>query len=112
MWLANIVMINKTNKKWRMCVDFTYLNKAFPKDCYLLPCIDALVYATIWFETLRFLDTFSGYHQIRMAKEDQVHTSFQVREGIYYYEVMPFGLKITRATYQRMINKAFQHLTG
>ena len=39
-WLANIVMVKKANGKWRICVDFTDLNKAFPKDSYPLPRIN------------------------------------------------------------------------
>ena len=39
-WLANVVMVKKANGKWRMCMDFTNLNKACPKDSYPLPCID------------------------------------------------------------------------
>lgn len=42
-WLANAVMVKKLNDKWRMCVDYTNLNKAYPKHYYPLPCIDALV---------------------------------------------------------------------
>jgi len=42
-WLANMVLVKKANGKWRMCVDFTNLNKACPKDSYPLPSIDALV---------------------------------------------------------------------
>ena len=45
-WLANVVMVKKANEKWRMCVDFTNLNKASPKDSYPLPQIDALVDST------------------------------------------------------------------
>ena len=45
-WLANVVMVKKANGKWRMCVDFTDLNKVYPKDSYLLPWIDTLVDST------------------------------------------------------------------
>ena len=46
-WLANMVMMKKANKKWRMCIDFTNLNKACPKDSYLILCIDLLIDSTI-----------------------------------------------------------------
>ena len=45
-WLANVVMVKKANDKWRMCVDFTDLNNACPKDSYPLPRIDQLVDST------------------------------------------------------------------
>ncbi|KAI0531030.1 hypothetical protein KFK09_000579 [Dendrobium nobile] len=59
-WLANVVMVKKTNGAWRMCVDYTDLNKACPKDCFPLPRIDQLVDATSGHQMLSFMDAFSG----------------------------------------------------
>ena len=75
-WLANVVMVKKANGCWRMWVDFTDLNKACPKDSYSLPHIDALVDSTERHQLLSFMDTFSGYNQIRMDESDQESTSF------------------------------------
>ena len=69
-WLANVVMVKKANGKWRMCVDFTNLDKACPKDNYSLPCIDQLVNLTAGHKLLSFMDAFSGYNQIRMDKAE------------------------------------------
>ncbi|NEL52347.1 hypothetical protein G3V67_23995, partial [Escherichia coli] len=60
-WLANVVMVKKKNNKWRMCVDFTDLNKACPKDHFPLPRIDQLVDATSGHELVSFMDAYSGY---------------------------------------------------
>jgi hypothetical protein len=75
-WLANVVMVKKSNSKWRMCVDFTDLNKACPKDSFPLPQIDQLVYSTAGHKLLTFMDAFSGYNQIMMNEDDQEKTSF------------------------------------
>ena len=75
-WLANVVMVKKANRKWRMCVDFTDLNKACPKDSYPLPRIDQLVDSTAGHRLLSFMDAFFGYNQIRMDETDQEKTSF------------------------------------
>ena len=75
-WLANMVMVKKANDKWRMYVDFTYLNKACLKDNYPLPCIDLLVDLTVDHQLLSFMDTFSRYNQIRLDEVDQEKTSF------------------------------------
>ena len=75
-WLANVVMVRKNSGKWRMCVDFTNLNRACPKDSYPLPRIDTLVDSTARHELLSFMDAFSGYNQIKMKEEDQEKTSF------------------------------------
>ena len=63
-----MVMVKKANGKWRMCVDFTNLNKAYPKDSYPLPRIDQLVDSTVGHKLLSFMDAFLGYNQIRMDK--------------------------------------------
>ena len=68
-WLANIVLIKKANGKWRMCVDFTDLNKTCPKDSFPLLRIDQLVDSTAGHKLLTFMDAFSGYNQIKMAEE-------------------------------------------
>uniref|UniRef100_A0A2N9EKX3 Uncharacterized protein n=1 Tax=Fagus sylvatica TaxID=28930 RepID=A0A2N9EKX3_FAGSY len=75
-WLANVVMVKKNTGKWRMCVDFTDLNKACPKDRFPLPRIDQLVDSTVAHKLLTFMDAFSGYNQIVMDESDQEKTSF------------------------------------
>ena len=107
-WLANVVMVKKANDKWRMCIDFTDLNKACPKDSYPLPRIDQLVDSTVGHKLLSFMDAFLGYNQIRMDKVDQEKTSFVTSQGLFCYEVMPFGLKNAGATYQRLVNHMFR----
>ena len=111
-WLANVVLVEKANGKWRMCEDFTDLNKACPKDSFPLPRIDQLVDSTAGHKLLTFMDAFSGYNQIRMAKEDQEKTSFITSQGLYCYKVLPFGLKNAGATYQRLVNKMFNKQIG
>ncbi|CAL1371160.1 unnamed protein product [Linum trigynum] len=111
-WLANVVTVKKANGQWRMCVDFTDLNKACPKDPYPLPKIDRLIDATSGHCFLSFLDMFSGYHQIPMKKEDQERTAFMTPIGNYHYKVMPFGLKNVGATYHRMVDRVFSCQIG
>jgi hypothetical protein len=81
-WLANPVLVKKKNGKWRMCVDYTSLNKACPKVPFPLPRIDQIVDSTAGCELLCFLDAYSGYHQIKMKVSDQLATSF----------ITPFGM--------------------
>ena len=111
-WLANVVMVKKANGKCRMCVDFTDLNKACPKDSYPLPWIDILVDLIARHQSLSFMDAFSGYNQIKLDKVVQEKTSFVTSQGLFYYKVMPFDLKNVNATYQRLMNKMFAHQIG
>ena len=71
-----MVMVKKANGKWRMCVDFTDLNKVYPKDSYPLPRIDQLVDSMAGHRLFSFIDAFSGYNQIRRDEADQEKTSF------------------------------------
>ena len=82
-----------------MCVDYTGLNKACPKDSFPLPRIDQIVNSTSGYETLCFLDAYSGYHQIMMKDSDQLATSFITPFGSFCYISMPFGLKNVGAPY-------------
>ena len=69
-WLANPVLVKKKTGKWRMCVDYTGLNKACPKDHFPLPRIDQIINSTPGCEIISFLDAYSGYHQITMKESD------------------------------------------
>ncbi|CAJ2638011.1 unnamed protein product [Trifolium pratense] len=111
-WLSNVVLVKKSNGKWRMCVDYTDLNRACPKDSYHLPCIDKLVDNSSGFKLLSFMDAYSGYNQIPMVVADREKTAFMTESGNYYYNVMPFGLKNAGATYQRMMNRVFRGEIG
>ena len=105
-------MIKKKSGKWRVCVDFTDLNKACPKDPFPMPKIDQLVDATVDQPRMSFLDAFQGYHQIPLALYDQEKTAFVTPIGNYHYKVMPFGLKNAESTYQRMITRMFASQLG
>ena len=111
-WLANTVVVKKKSGKWRVCVDFTDLNKACPKDPFPMPKIDQLVDATVGHLRMSFLDAFQGYHQIPLAVDDQEKTTFVTPIGNYHYKVMSFGLKNAGFTYQRMITRMFESLLG
>jgi hypothetical protein len=107
-WLANLVFVCKKNNEWRMCVDYTDLNKHCPKDPFGLPCIDEVVDSMASCELLSFLDCYSGYHQIALNKDDQIKISFITPFSSYCYMTMSFGLKNARATYQRAIQECLE----
>jgi len=97
-WLSNVVLVKKSNGKWRMCVDYTDLNKACPRDTYPLPNINRLDDVVVSNKVLNFFDAYSGYNQILMASSDMNKTTFITDDANYFYKVMPFGLKNAGAT--------------
>jgi len=104
-WLAKVVLVKKANGKWIMCIDFTGLNKACPKDSYSFPSIDSLVDNALGCRLLSFLDAFLWYNQIRMHPKDECKIAFMIEVASYCYKVMPFGLKNAWVTYQRLMDR-------
>ena len=109
-WLANPVVVPKANDKLRMCVNYTDLNKSCPKDPFPLPRIDQVVDSTVGCDLLCFLDAYSGYHQISMAREDEEKTSFTTPVGTCCYVRMPIGIKNAGPTFQRTMHITLQDL--
>ncbi|CAL8133852.1 unnamed protein product [Prunus armeniaca] len=97
---------------WRVCIDYTDLNNACPKDNFPWPRIDQLVNSTSGNQLLSFMDAYSGYNQIMIHEDDKVKTSFIIERDTYCYKVMPFVLKNAGATYQRLVNKIFKEKIG
>lgn len=97
-WFTNAMVVKKKNVKPRVYINFTNLNKTFPKDSFPLPMIDILVDATVVHKLMSILDTYSGYNQILKHPDDQEKTPFMMKRWIYYYKMMPFRLKNAYAT--------------
>jgi hypothetical protein len=93
-----------------MCIDYTSLNKACPKDPYPLPRIDQIMDSISGCDLLSFLDAYSGFHQIQMSREDRKHIAFVTVDGLYCYVVMPYGLKNALPTFVRATSKIFEDL--
>jgi hypothetical protein len=102
-WLANTVPVKKKNGKWRMCVEFTDLNKACKKADFPLERVDKIVDDAANSEMLSLLDMFLGFHQIRVRREDEEKTSFITPFGTFCFVRMPEGLKNARFIFSRMI---------
>ena len=109
-WLANVVVVPKKGDKWRVCVDYTELNDACPKDNFPLPRIDQIVDASTGHGMLSFMDAFFRYHQIPMYPSNVEKTPFITPYGPFCYNVMSFGLNNARETYQRLVTKMFRPL--
>jgi hypothetical protein len=112
-WVSNLVIVSKKNTDvQKVCVDYTSLNKHYPKDPFPLPQIDQIIDSTAGCARLSFLDAYSGYNQIKLKKEDEEKTAFITPYGVFCYQVMPFGLKNVGATYQWMMQNCLGSQIG
>ena len=93
-------------------MDFIDLNKVCPKDPFLMPRIDQLIFVTVGPPRMSFLDAFQGYHQISLALSDKEKTAFVTPIGNCHYKVMPFGLKNAGSIYQGMMTRMFELQLG
>jgi len=113
-WISSVVLVQKKDGRWRVCVDFRDLNRATPKDEYPMPVAETLINAAAGHKMMSFMDGNACYNQIFMAPEDVNKTVFRVlgTVGLFEYLVMTFGLKNAGATYQHAMNYIFHDLIG
>jgi hypothetical protein len=112
-WVSNPVIVPKKNTDVRrVCVNYRALNKHCRKDPFPLPRIYQIIDSTVGCARLSFLDAYSRYNQIRLKVEDKEKTAIITSYGVYCYQVIPFGLKNTGATYQRMMQNYLGNQIG
>ena len=103
-WASPIVLVKKKDGSTRFCVDYRKVNKVTRKDAYPLPRVDDTLDTLAgakWFSTL---DLISGYWQVEMHPDDREKTAFCTLEGLFEFNVMPFGLCNGPATFQRLMD--------
>ena len=98
-WTAPVVVVKKKDEKLRFCVDYRQLNKVITKDQFPLPRIDDLLDTFGKAKYFSTLDLASGYWQVEIKPEDRPKTAFITTEGLYKFNIMPFGLINAPATF-------------
>jgi len=110
-WSSQVVMVEKKNGSWRMCVDYRKLNKKTIKDAYLLTRIDENLDTLDGADWYTSLDLDMAYHQVPMTDEDKEKTAFATpRGGLYQFTAMLFSLCNAACTFERIIEKALRGL--
>ncbi|GJZ01604.1 hypothetical protein Tco_0519565 [Tanacetum coccineum] len=91
MWVSNPVIVKKADGRWKLCIDFTDINKACPKENHPLPATESKVESIHRHQFKCFLDAYKGYHQILIAKKDEENTAFYTRKGVFCYKSSQVG---------------------
>ena len=103
------MVVPKKNEKLRVCVNLKKVNATTIQDHYPLPITDhVLERVKARVEAYIFLDGFSGYKQLSIAPKDEHKMDFSVERGTFAYKVMPFGLKNSSSTFQRLMCHIFK----
>ena len=110
-WSAPIVVVNKKNGKYRLCVDYRKLNAVTKPDAYPVPRITDMLDALGHSAFFSTLDLASGFWQVEMSAKDREKTAFTTPFGMYEFLVMPFGLINAPATFQRVMDRVFNEVT-
>src|ERR1700742_4276006 len=111
-WASPVTLAGKKSGNYRFCIDYRKLNNVTKTDAYPLPRIDETLEKFRkgnWFTSL---DLAAGYHQVEMAEEDKEKTAFICSQGLYEYNVMPFGLKNAPGTFQRLMDEILEEYIG
>lgn len=109
-WASPAILVKKKNNTYRLCIDYRKLNKVIRKDVYPLARIDDILDSLRNATVFSGLDCFSGYYGIAVEEESRDVTAFVTPDGLFQWNVMPFGLSSAPSAFQRVMNIAFNNL--
>ena len=111
-WISNLVLVRKKDKKLRLCIDLTSVNKAIIPESYPLPTIDELTCQLSGSTVFSKIDLRWGYLQVKLAEDSRYLTAFITHEGVYQFKRLCFGLCSAPSAFQQIIKDITAGLDG
>lgn len=111
-YASPVVLVRKPDATWRMCVDYRQLNQVTTTDAYTMPNLQEKLRCFAGSKYFTLLDLRSGYWQIEMEEKSKQYTAFSTPMGLYEFNVMPFGLKNSPMTFQRLMEEVGRGYLG
>lgn len=107
---ASVILVPKANGEKRLCVDYRALNAVTVKRQYPMPIVEEQLSKLAGNKYFSTLDMTSGYYQIPLSNESRKFTAFMTPDGLFEYNVMPFGLVNAPMVFQEVITDIIRGL--
>ena len=109
---SSCILVPKPDVTFCMCTDYSKVNSITETDTFPIPRIEDFIDNIGHVKYVTKFDLLKGFWQIPLTDRAKEISAFVTQDGLYQYKVMPFGMKNSLATFQRLVNNLISNLDG